>query len=150
MNRPSRTMIHMTTAVMWSSRSVCKRAKVGCVITTEDMRRVLSIGYNGPARNLTDDHCTGKEGQCGCLHAEDNAVAFVDSTIPNKIAFITMTPCRACAQRLVQANVRTIYIMRQYRDDAGLSILRECEVQVKTIRESIVRDFLSCQVRLLQ
>ena len=46
MERPSREEIHMKTAIMWGQRSTCKRPnrKIGCVITSEDMTRILSIG----------------------------------------------------------------------------------------------------------
>lgn len=122
MSRVSREEIHMATALLWSSRSKCKRLAVGCVITDSEMRRVMSIGYNGPARGLDNESCTGEPGKCGCLHAEDNAVAFVDSTVKEKVAFVTHQPCGTCAQRLIQANIARVFYLHPYRDNRGLAI----------------------------
>lgn len=119
----------MTTALVWSARSVCSRLQVGCVITTEDLTRTLSIGYNGPARKLPHNLCTGIAGACGCLHAEDNAVAMVDSTIPNKVAFVTHEPCTQCAQRLIQANVQQVYWLHRYRNPGGHQLLLDAQVR---------------------
>lgn len=122
--RTSREAIHMQTALMWSSRSLCSRLKVGAVITTPDMRRVLSIGYNGPARGLPHDRCqSNKPGACGCLHAEDNAIAQVDSTVPDKILFVTHQPCEQCAQRIIQAGISKVFYSMTYRSDVGATLL---------------------------
>lgn len=128
-----RELLHMQTALMWSERSKCKRNKVGCVITTEDMRQILAFGYNGPARGLAKNSCTDKEGGCGCLHAEDNAVIYVDATIPNKKAFVTVSPCKMCAQRLVNCNVAEVFYHEKYRDESGLEILKKCGISVHQI-----------------
>lgn len=138
LERPSRTDLHLYAALLWAKRSVCKRTKVGVIITTNDLRRVLSIGYNGPAKGLHHSQCSEEEGKCGCLHAEDNAVSSVDSTIPNKTLFTTVAPCYMCAQRIVQANVKTVIYIDSYRDNKGLGVLRQCNVraiQYNTLRE---------------
>lgn len=121
--RPTREALHMIDALKWSSRSLCHRLKVGAVITTGDLKRVLSIGYNGPAKGLPHDRCKNTPGTCGCLHAEDNAIAMVDSTIPDKALFVTHQPCEQCAQRVIQANIHRVYYLDTYRSDAGASLL---------------------------
>ncbi len=130
--RPSRLMIHMATALLWAQRATCKQPnrKVGAVITTADMTRVLSIGYNGPAKGLPNDACRNTSGSCGCLHAETNAIAQVDSTIPNKHLFVTLQPCEMCASLIAQANISTVWYLRPYRNTNGLKILRACQIQV--------------------
>lgn len=130
-DRIDRASLHMLTAMMWASRSTCRRLSVGCVITTSDLRRVLSIGYNGPAKGLSHRRCTGEPGRCGCLHAEDNAIAAVDSTIPNKAVFITAAPCETCSQRIIQAGVSRVMFAEAYRLQEGLEILRACNVHVE-------------------
>lgn len=125
--------MHMLTCLLWGQRSLCKRAKVGAVITTGDMRRVLSIGYNGPARGLPHDRCRGTQGTCGCLHAEDNAIAQVDSTIPDKAIFLPMWPCEMCAQRIVQANISSVYFLAEYRSSAGVDVLNQCGVRLQQV-----------------
>jgi len=128
--RPAREVLHMLTATLWAKRSICKRAQVGCVITTADLRQILAFGYNGPAKGLPSSSCRGREGGCGCLHAEDNACLQVDSRATDKVAFTTTEPCRMCAQRLVNAGVRTVYYDRPYRNHEGLEVLKQCRVTV--------------------
>lgn len=121
--RPSRESIHMQTAHLWSLRSQDPRLKVGAVITSHDMRRVLSVGYNGPAKGLPPEFIRNEPGNSGCLHAEDNAIAYVDSTVENKVMFITHSPCEMCAQRIINANISTVYYSISYRDTVGINIL---------------------------
>lgn len=126
--RPTRETIHMATAFLWADRSTCKRAQRGAIITDANMRRVLSIGYNGPAKQLSNDRCSGKEGSCGCLHAEDNAINFVDSTISDKVIFCTCLPCEMCAQRILNSNITKVYFAERYRTNTAIEIFREADV----------------------
>jgi len=132
-DRPAREVLHLTTAHLWAERSVCKRSKVGCVITTPDMRQILAFGYNGPAKGLSDHSCTGEEGKCGCLHAEDNACIQVDARVMGKRAFVTVAPCFMCAQRLINAGVEQVYYSEAYRDTLGLEVLTACGVESRQI-----------------
>lgn len=152
--RPTREFIHMETAYAWAGRSMCsqKNRKVGAVITSYDMRRILSFGYNGPGRDLPDNFCqtwrdsheqkpipniilpagfeSSVNSKCPCLHAEDNAIAFVDSTVPDKRLFVTMQPCLMCAQRIMNANIRHVYFHQNYRDVNGLDLMRQARIAV--------------------
>lgn len=85
--------------------SPCNRAAVGCVLTTLDLQ-VISYGYNGPASGLANECMRPNEpGNCGCVHAEQNAIAKAGSPEVPKVAFITMPPCERCASLLVNAGV---------------------------------------------
>lgn len=137
--RPKREIIHMRTAMMWGERSMCSQTnrKVGCVITTGDLRQILSIGYNGPARGLPDDFCTTyrargthEMSRCPCLHAEDNAIAGLQTTEKDKAIFIRFSPCLICAQRIVNARIYRLFYMEEYRDTEPLSVLSNCGVEV--------------------
>jgi dCMP deaminase len=134
MERPSREKIHMATATMWGLRSCCKRPnrKVGCVITSSDMRRILAIGYNGPPRPMPNDSCLGSkaQGYCGCIHAEVNAIAMVDSTIPNKRMFVSMSPCMDCARIILQCGISHIYFGKYYRNNEALPFLTQNGIMV--------------------
>lgn len=129
-DRLSREEIYLAFAELWASRSVCLRLQVGAVITDAKMRRVLAIGYNGPARGLPHDRCRNVEGDCGCIHAEANAVSQADSEIPNKILFVTTMPCRMCAQFIIQNNITAVHALGAYRDTVGLDLLSDCGIPV--------------------
>ena len=111
------------------------RLKVGAVVTTWDMRRVLAIGYNGPARGLPPEYIRDTPGDSGCLHAEDNAICALDSTILTTIMFVTNLPCEMCAQRIVQAGIVKVVYLRDYRVRTGLEVLQKCGVQIVKMNE---------------
>jgi len=130
--RPSKIEIHMRTALLWAERALCKRdnRKVGCVITSQDLRHILGIGYNAPPKNMPHDACRNIPGDCGCLHAEQNAIAVCDGRIPNKVIFITMEPCERCANLIAQANISKVYYEGStvYTNHKGLERLTSCNI----------------------
>ncbi len=128
--RPKRETIYMKTAYLWAARSLCRQdnRKIGCVITTNNMRISLSTGYNGPPKQLDNLACRGIKGNCGCAHAEANAIAMVDGTIPNKILFVTMSPCEMCANLICQANIGKVFYCEDYKNIAGIKRLEACGI----------------------
>lgn len=126
--RPSREDLHMVTAFLWAQRSLDPRHQNGAVVTTPDMKQVLAIGYNGPAKGLPHTAVRDTPGDSGCLHAEDNAIAFCNSTIPGKVMFVTTEPCEMCAQRIVNAGFARVFYVRAYRIHIGADILAKCKV----------------------
>jgi dCMP deaminase len=120
MSRPSFHEICMKLAVSVSERSTCVRMKVGCVITTPDFRKVLSWGYNGNVAggpNDCDRHGEEAVGNCGCVHAEANAVVNCDAPRnTEKIVFCTHLPCVPCSKLLINlGNVRDVFYLNDYR-----------------------------------
>jgi len=132
-SRPNREIIHMLTAYLWSTRSTCKRNNcfIGCVVTTQNMRRILSVGYNGPPQQLQNDACQNTVGSCGCIHAEANAITQVDGTIPNKIMFVTRQPCIICAGLIAQSNINCVYFSEFYRKNEGILLLKKCKIKTQ-------------------
>jgi deoxycytidylate deaminase len=144
--------------------------QIGAIITSFDMRRVLAIGYNGPGRDMPDNFCQswrieqtklrpvqisedevvampgpvvcdGTVSSCPCLHAEDNAIAFVDSTVPDKRLFVSMQPCLICAQRIMNANIRHVYFKDEYRDCSGIQALQEAKIKVYRFEDPDCRSY---------
>ena len=88
-----------------ANASCCPRAKHGCVITDTNFQ-VISYGYNGPPKRLPNECARPTEaGNCGCVHAEANAVAKAGRIDEPKFAFITGHPCEYCASLLLNSNV---------------------------------------------
>lgn len=122
--RPLRQDIHMVTALLWQKRSVCQRLQVGTVITSEDMRQVLSVGYNGPAKGIPHNACNPhQEGACGCLHSEMSALIMAPQCSGGCI-FITHSPCYLCSQLILQKQMSRVFFLEEYRDLSGLILLR--------------------------
>lgn len=125
--RPSFEVIYMKLAWLLSERSTCLRLQVGCVITSTDFRRVLSVGYNGNATGLPNECDSSEPGACGDLHAEENAV--INCCEPRstpKIVFCSHLPCKLCAKRLINlGGVQKVYYDQDYRLRDGFEILKQ-------------------------
>lgn len=141
MSRPSFHDINIRYALSLAERSTCLRGiKVGTVITSKDFRKVLAIGYNGNASGLPNQ-CdrTGAEavGNCGCLHAEENAV--INCDVPRqteKIVFCTHLPCVACAKRLINlGGVQEVFYLTDYRIRDSLALLEQVGIRIQQYKE---------------
>jgi deoxycytidylate deaminase len=102
--------------------STCRRKPRGAVLVTPDWGQVLAVGYNGPARGLPNDSCTGGEGTCGCAHAEVNCLLKPRPPVDGLLLLCTGQPCVACAQAVL--NSRTVGAVL-YRDESGLGAAGE-------------------------
>jgi dCMP deaminase len=124
----------MNLALMLASRSTCSRLHVGCVVVSEDNQRVLAIGYNGSWKGGPNGCDSGEPGNCGCLHAEDNALIKLNYNEPaNKKLYTTIMPCAYCAKRIVNAGVKEVIYLHEYRKKEGIEILAEAGVKVRQI-----------------
>jgi len=134
--RPTFEEVYMELATIIARRSTCARRRVGCIITSSDYRRVLSVGYNGNAAGLPNS-CDDPNvsGSCGCLHAEENAaLSCFESASTSKIVFTTTYPCKMCAKRLIQiGGVKKIYYLEEYRNEDAAAVLMAAEIFVEQI-----------------
>jgi len=140
--RISKEEMYMLMALILSARSTCKRVgsdgqikRVGCVITTGDLTNVLSVGYNGNAAGLPDE-CSnpGKQGNCGCLHAEENAISKCHTSEKDKIMFTTDSPCERCAKLTINSGFKKVFYLREYRDKTGIDLLQSVGIEFEQIR----------------
>lgn len=127
-DRPSFHDIFLKLAWLMSQRSTCRRLQVGAVITSVDHRRVYAVGYNGNASGLPNDcdrHGEEGIGNCGCLHAEENAVINCDvSRSLEKVVYCTHLPCAMCAKRIINlGGVKMVYYSTDYRIRDSIKIL---------------------------
>jgi dCMP deaminase len=131
--RPSFDEIYMHMAMTLARRSTCSRRRVGCVITSSCYRYVYGVGYNGNASGMSDK-CDRPEEQsnCGCLHAEENAV--INCQIGRdveKYVYTTVFPCVMCAKRLVNlGGVSRIFYKSKYHNQDSLEILSAANIVV--------------------
>lgn len=135
MNRPSFNEVYMAHAHMLSKRSTCSRLQVGAVIVSEDYRYVYGQGYNSNATGLNNCCDTDEPGNCGCIHAECNAIinCTVDRDKP-KILYLTHSPCLNCSKMILNmGNIKQIVYKEDYRDNKGLDILRGKGINIQKI-----------------
>lgn len=134
--RPTLPEMYLRIARVVASRATCQRARVGCVITNEEMTTVWSIGYNGHEAG-GPNRCPQPErpGQCGTIHAEVNALVKAPYDRGDLVMFCTLAPCLPCAKLIVNSAVKRLFIGEAYRDTAGVDLLRERGVEVVDLSE---------------
>jgi len=126
--RPSMQFIWMELAELLKSRSTCSRLKVGSVITSKDLSRVYSVGYNGGATGQKNECESLEPGQCGHLHSEINAMIKCQVNDSEKVLFVTTFPCDMCAKALINSKFSKIYFKENYRNSKAESILNKANI----------------------
>ena len=111
--------------------SKCKERQVAAVITDKDMSQVYSIGINGGPKGLVDCMCA-IDGKYGCIHAEINALVKCTSSTPDKVMFVTLSPCKQCAAAIINApgGFSAVYYSEQWKDTTGIELLKAAGIRV--------------------
>ena len=124
--RPEWDEVWMKMAETIAERSHHPNFKVGAIIVTSDNTQVLSLGYNGNAKGMSNVPKSTKPGQCGLLHAEINALLKLDYNNPkDKVMYVTLSPCEYCAKAIVNSGIKKVVIKNMYRDSTGVNILKD-------------------------
>lgn len=129
----------MKCAVAASKLSLAARKKVGAVIAREG--RILASGYNGQPRKLNNDcEYVDSDGNLvtkdTVVHAELNAILFCAKygiSVDGADLYITMCPCQKCASAIIQAGIKRIYYLDEYRDMSAIDILNEVGIEIERI-----------------
>jgi dCMP deaminase len=147
--RPTWDHYFMTLASLAARRSNCMRRQVGCVLVRE--KRVMSTGYNGTPRHITNcneggcPRCNGRGAQgvsaggsdlsaCLCLHAEENALleAGRERVGGGAVLYCNTCPCLTCSIKIVQVGIaEVVYSQSYYMDEAAARIFNEAGVKLR-------------------
>lgn len=142
--RPSWDQYFMRLADLAAHRSNCMKRRVGCVIVRE--KRVISTGYNGTPRGMTNcneggcPRCnnsarTGVDlSTCLCLHAEENALleAGRDRIGETAILYCNTCPCLTCSVKITQVGISEVVYNQGYLvDTKTAAIFAESGVRLR-------------------
>ena len=130
--------VYMRMAEQISGRSTCIRLSTGSVITSHDLQKVYSVGFNGNIKGGVNS-CNGIEGQCGCIHSEENALLKIGVGDKNKILFCTHSPCKGCAKKIIQSGFSDIFYRNEYRDNIPIKFLHYYDI--RTCKYDIWKDY---------
>ena len=133
----------MGIAKLAAMRSKDPGTQVGACIVGED-NKILSIGYNGFPRGISDDEFPwAREAESDLdtkymyvTHAELNAILnFRGGSLAGAKIYVTLFPCNECAKAIVQSGIRTmIYESDKYADQnkfiASRMILKTAGVEL--------------------
>jgi dCMP deaminase len=139
----------MNIARLVSERSTCLRRKVGAVAVKE--KHILSTGYNGAPRNMTDCLELGcrremrgvASGQrhelCRGLHAEQNVIiqaAVHGAALENAVIYCTHQPCVICAKMLINCGASAVFFAQAYPDPLSESLFAEAGIPLLRLEPS--------------
>jgi dCMP deaminase len=146
--RPSWDDYFMSIARVVASRSNCVKRKVGAVIALD--RRIVSTGYNGTPRGVTNCNEGGcprcnafaKQGasldECLCSHGEENAItqaAYHGVSLRGASIYTTFSPCLICTKMIINAGLTEVVYNAHYpMADVSVGLLREAGVKVRLVR----------------
>lgn len=111
----------MGIALLSAQRSKDPNSQVGACIVNDE-KRILSIGYNGAPKGLSDDvmpwdrvgeFCNTKYAYV--CHSELNAILNYNGNLKGTILYVTLFPCNECAKVLAQSGIKeVIYLSDKY------------------------------------
>lgn len=133
--KPKHEIAIMKTALAFAECSVSTRLKVGAVIEKEG--RILSCGYNAlPA--FMDGPLEGEDGFTlpTVRHAEKSALmgllrAGISSVGCN--LYVTASCCEFCAIDIIDAGIKRVVYLEQYRCQKGLDLLSKAGIIVNKL-----------------
>ena len=128
---------YLRMAQTWAELSHCERKKVGALIVRDG--RIISDGYNGTPAGFTNC-CEDQNGDTHwyVLHAEANAILKVarsTNDCSGATLFITLSPCKDCSKLVLQAGIKRVVYMMEYKDTMGVDFLRSAGVEVVHISD---------------
>jgi deoxycytidylate deaminase len=132
--------VFFTLAGELGTLSTCKRDGVGCVIIPTDFSRVHSIGYNGPPAGQDNDSCRNEQGNCGCIHAEANAVIKLGN-VSDAMIITTRAPCEACAGLIINSRkISHLVWCAPYRTALGIELIDRSRIEHVFIQDILTHD----------
>lgn len=110
--------------------SKCEERKVAAIITDKELTQIYSIGVNGGPKGQEDCMCS-LPGKYGCIHAEINALIKCRSDSKDKVMFITLSPCIACAAAIINApgSFSAVYYLAEWKDTSGIKLLKRAGIK---------------------
>ena len=118
-------------AQIWAKNSYCKRRQVGALLVKD--RMIISDGYNGTPSGF-ENVCEDELGVTKpyVLHAEANAISKVaksGNSSEGATLYVTASPCMECAKLIIQAGIRRVVYLDEYRLTDGVDLLRRAGVE---------------------
>ncbi len=129
MNKFDESYLEM--AQIWAKNSYCKRRQVGALLVKD--RMIISDGYNGTPSGF-ENVCEDELGVTKpyVLHAEANAISKVaksGNSSEGATLYVTASPCMECAKLIIQAGIKRVVYLDEYRLTDGVDLLKRAGVE---------------------
>jgi dCMP deaminase len=125
-------LAYLKMAREWAQLSHCTRKKVGALLVKDGV--IISDGYNGTPSGFPNA-CENDLGETHwyVLHAEANAILKVAKSTNNALGstlYITMSPCKDCCKLILQAGIKRMVYLDQYKDTTAIEFLQNAGIEV--------------------
>ena len=146
--RPGWDEYFMRIAQIAALRSNCVKRKVAALIVRD--RRIVSTGYNGTPRGVTNCNQGGcprcnslaasgtRLAECVCSHGEENAIvqaAYHGIAIKDSVLYTTLSPCLQCTKMIINAGIGEVVYNAEYPlSETATRILAEAGVILRQLR----------------
>lgn len=132
----------MGQSLLLSLRSTCTRLAVGATIVRD--KRIIAGGYNGSVSgdvHCIDEGCYLVDGHCvRTIHAEMNAIlqcAKFGVETDNSEIYVTHFPCLQCTKMILQAGIKKIHYLKDYRNDEyAIRLIEQAGASVHQVKLS--------------
>ena len=123
---------YLEMAKVWARNSYCTRRKVGAIIVKDKM--IISDGFKGTPSGF-ENICEDEDGKTKpyVLHAEANAISKVAKSGNNSAGatlYVTDAPCMECSKLIIQAGIKRVVYMIEYRVRDGIELLERAGIEV--------------------
>jgi dCMP deaminase len=130
---------YLKMAKSWAKLSHCQRKQVGALIVKDDM--IISDGYNGTPSGF-DNCCEDENGDTHwyVLHAEANAILKVAKSTNNckgATLYLTLSPCKDCSKLVLQAGIKRVVYVDEYKDCSGVEFLNSAGIEVVQLENAL-------------
>lgn len=124
---------YLTMSKIWATNSTSERLQVGCLVVKD--RLIISDGYNGTPTGF-DNNCEDRNGNTKpeVLHAEANAITKLATSTQSSVGatiYITAAPCVECAKLIIQAQIKRVVYLHDYKNMDGINLLAKAFVKVE-------------------
>ena len=122
---------YLEMAQIWAKNSYSKRRQVGALIVKD--RMIISDGYNGTPSGF-ENVCEDENGVTKpyVLHAEANAISKVaksGNSSQDATLYVTASPCMECAKLIIQAGIKRVVYLDEYRLTDGIDLLKRAGIE---------------------
>ncbi|HAW19971.1 MAG TPA: CMP deaminase [Flavobacteriales bacterium] len=127
---------YLRLAKEWAKLSHCKRKQVGAIIVKD--ATIIADGYNGTPTGF-ENNCEDEEGNTKwyVLHAEANAILKVarsSNKVNGATLYLTNSPCKDCSKLVLQAGIKRLVYIDQYKDVSGLEFLKKAGLEIRQMQ----------------
>lgn len=133
--RPTWNQYFAKSAILASTRSNCKRLKVGSVIVKDN--HLISMGYNGFISGAEHKSIVRDNHEQATVHSEMNAIidcARRGVSIENSVIYVTHYPCINCFKCIANSGIKSIFYLEDYNNDPLIDeINRDIQIPISKI-----------------